>query len=244
MNLRRKLMFAAVFTAMCASVTGLALAQPHGSGTPGRLVVPADATTSHETVTEHGDEVGGPHEDHDTSINWTDVFDKKKPAIIALFINFGVLAGLYYMLGKKPVAAALKQRRATIAKDIEDARKRLKESEARAEKYQAELKSADNDAATAMSTLVTSAKGDIERLRKDAGERAERMERDATRLVDQEKKQLQDDILRQTVERSMAEAERVLAQITSGDDHTRLARDLLAELAKIPAAKATARGVQ
>ena len=246
MKTKQKLIFAAAFTAICGVTTAIAFAQEHhaspaptghetskGPGVPeGHALAPSHAGSEEHGAAAH--EEGGHHALE--PLNWTDVFDKKKPAIIALLINAGVLFGLYYALGKKPVSDALKQRRVTIAKDIEDAAKRLKESQEREDKYQGELKNVSTDTATVKSNIVTATKADIERLRKEAIERADRMKRDASRLVEQEKKQLQEDILRQTVERSLEEAKRVLEQATTADDHKRLADDLLGELAKIPAA--------
>lgn len=181
------------------------------------------------------DHAGGAHHGPE-AINWTDIFDKKRPAVIALVINFGVLMTLYYMLGKKPVAAALQQRRVTIGKDIEEAQALLDEANERAKKYQSELSTADADASTAKASLISSGKGEVDRLIGEAQERADRMKRDADRLVEQERKQVQLDLLSETVERAVQEASRILAKSVTADDHARLADDLLAELARRPGA--------
>jgi F-type H+-transporting ATPase subunit b len=169
-------------------------------------------------------------------MNWTDLSDKSRPAFIALLVNFGILAGLYYMLAKKPVAEGLKQRRINIGKDIDEARKMLEEAKERAKKYQGDLKNADADAATAKTALVSAGKGEVERLAQDTEERAERMKRDAERLVAQERKQLERDLLIETINIAVDQAHKVLEQSATPEDHVRLANDLLAELAKKPAA--------
>lgn len=198
---------------------------PHGGG-----------AQSGEHRSEAGsDHAGGAHHGPE-AINWTDIFDKKRPAVIALVINFGVLMTLYYMLGKKPVAAALQQRRVTIGKDIDEAQALLDEANERAKKYQSELSTADADAATAKASLISSGKGEVDRLIGEAQERADRMKRDADRLVEQERKQVQLDLLNETVERAVQEASRILAKSVTADDHARLADDLLAELARRPGA--------
>ena len=76
----------------------------------------------------------------------------------------------------------------------------LDEAKERAKKYQADLKNADADAATAKAALISAGKGEVERLLVEAQERAERMKRDADRLIEQERKQLQHDLLVETVE--------------------------------------------
>jgi len=197
--------------------------------------VPEGQSGAHRGATGH--EAGGHHGPE--PINWTDIWDKKRPAFLALVINFGALLTLYYLLGRKPVAEGLKQRRVTIGKDIEEAQKLLAEAKERAKKYQADLKNAETDAATAKASLVASGKGEVERLLAEAQERAARMKRDAERLVDQERKQVQQDLLRETIDLAVREATQILEKSVTADDHARLAQDLLSELAARPAAART-----
>jgi F-type H+-transporting ATPase subunit b len=205
--------------------------EPPHRGNPddhGQLVDPKHEGPHDKTHPEaHKDAHHGPE-----PINWTNISDKERPAYLALVINLGLLLGAYYVFGKKGISEGLKKRRATIGKDIDEARKILQEAKERAKKYQADLKNADTDAATAKTTLVTAAKGEVERLLAEAKERAERMKRDAERLVEQESKQVAHDLLLETVEKSLAEAEKVLRENVTADDHARLAQDLLGELAK------------
>jgi F-type H+-transporting ATPase subunit b len=195
---------------------------------------------------DHQSEPAGAHVEsagHDVghhgpeAINWTDIFDTKKPAVAALVINFAILMTLYYMLGKKPITEALKQRRVTIGKDIDEAQKLLDEAKERAKKYQAELSTADADAATAKASLISAGKGEVDRILLEAKERADRMKRDADRLVEQERKQVHQDLLKETVELAVQQATVLLEKTVTADDHARLAQDLLAELSRRPSAK-------
>ena len=180
---------------------------------------------------EHGEHAGhGPE-----PLNWTDISDSKRPAIIALVINFGVLMAAYYLLGKTPIANALKQRRVTIGKEIDDAQKMLDEAKERAKVYQAKRKNADVDAATAKSTIIASGTGEVEHLLTETREKADRMKRDADRLVEQERKAEQQAILGETIEKAGDEAAALLQKSVTADDHARLAQDLLLELARRPA---------
>lgn len=234
---KKKIVFAAAFAAIVGSATGIAVAQEHGSAEQGAnehaAAEPGAQSGEHRAaVGEHGGHHGP------EPINWTDIWDKRRPAFVAIVVNFGILAGLYYALGKKPIAAGLKQRRITIGKDIEDAQKLLAEAKERAAKYQGDLKNVDADAATAKATLVAAGKGEAERAIQDAEERADRMKRDAERLVDQERKQLLVDLQRETVDLAVAEAAKLLEKTVTPQDHARLADELLAELARRPAARA------
>lgn len=245
-RMKKRLLAAAVITAG-ALVATVALAQPHedphaapaaggheaaphGEG----HAAPAAHGEGHEAAHGASHEAGAHH--GPAPINWTDLSDKSRPAFIALLVNFGLLAGMYYMLAKKPVVDGLKQRRVNIGKDIDDARKMLEEAKERAKKYQGDLKNADADAATAKTALVSAGKGEADRLLVEAEERAERMKRDAERLIEQERKQLELDLLVETINLAVVQAQKVLETSATPEDHERLANELLAELAKKPAA--------
>ncbi len=234
MSPRLRRSYAAAFAAIVLSTTGLAAAQEHGGHGGGHDEHAAPRAEGHDEPGAHGVAAGhhGPEE-----INWTDISDKHRPAFIALVVNFGLLVGLYYTLGKKPVTEGLKQRRVNIGKDIDEAQKLLAEAQERAKKYQADLKNADADAETAKAALVSAGRGEADRLLRDATEKAERMRRDAERLVEQERKQVQQDLLVETIDLAVQEASGLLEKSVSADDHARLAQDLLTELSKRPSAQ-------
>jgi len=241
--LHKRILVIAGFVSAAALVATVALGQPHTDHQHPPAVDPAtgepavhDAPEAKGHDKEHPEGHGDAHGHGPAPINWTDLSDKHRPAFIALLVNFGLLAALYYTLGKKPVAEGLKQRRVNIGKEIDEARKMLEEAKERAKKYQGDLKNADADAETAKTALVTAGKGEVERLLSETEERAERMKRDAARLVEQERKQLQQDLLIETIELAVTQAHQVLERSATPEDHARLANELLAELAKKPAA--------
>ncbi len=227
-----KRILALAAAAIVATVSIYGLAQEHGGAAPAHGNEPAGHGGGEHAAGEHGGH-------HTKELNVADIFDKERPALVALLINFGLLVGLYYTMGKKPIAEALKQRKVTVGKEIEDAQKMLEEAQERAKKYQGDLKNADTDAAMAKTALVAAAKGEVEHVLADANEKAERMKRDAERLVEQERKQVREDLLRETVDLSVAEAMKVLERAVTPEDHQRLAQDLLRELSSRPAARAT-----
>lgn len=241
---RTKLTLFGALIVLAMGVTAAAFAQDQHHASDPHHPVKADSPGSHpdqvpnpgvhdkeHNVTGHEAAHHGPE-----AINWTDIEDHHRPAYIALVVNFGVLIVGYYLLGKKPVSEALKQRRATIGKAIEDAQAMLGEAKERAKKYQADLKNADTDAADAKAALIAAGKGEVERNLLEANEKADRMKRDADRLVDQERKQVQHDLLKETIELAVKEAAKTLEKTVTAEDHARLADDLLKELAAKPAA--------
>jgi len=169
-------------------------------------------------------------------INWVDFGDPKTPPFLAMVINFGLLVGGFYYFGKAPVAAALQERRDSIAKGIEDAQRMKREAEARARDYDAKLASLEVDARAAREALVRVGEAERDRILAEVDAKAERMRKGAEFLVEQEMKQLRQDLWRSAVEAAVASAETTLRQSVSPADQERLAEEYLRELGSDPAA--------
>lgn len=217
---------------------------PHGDvmrdpATPPMLHEPGEpsphgASGGHEGAAggERGGHEGGHH--GPGAINWTDFSNKEQPPFAAALINFAILVGIAVTFGKKPVAEALKARRAAVAKEIEEAAKMKAAAQERAQKYQASLDNLEEDLATTKASLVEAGKAEKDRIVKEAEEKAVRMRRDAEFRVEQETKQLKLDLTREAVEGAVTEAEALLASKLTAEDHARLAHEFLAELSKKP----------
>ena len=195
-----------------------------------------DAKGEHvETKGEHGEgEEGAAHEGHHApgAINWFDFGNTKQPPWGAYAINLAILLSAYYYFGKKPVANFLAQRRANVAKEIEEAQRLRKEAEARAAKYQEKLEHLEADLEGAKKALVDAGVAERERIIKEAEEKAARLERDAQFLIEQELKQMRLDLIRETAEAAVTAAEDMLRKRVTQADHERLAEEYLAQLAK------------
>jgi F-type H+-transporting ATPase subunit b len=164
------------------------------------------------------------------AINWFE-FGGETPPFVAMLINFGILIGGYYWLGKKPIAAGLQQRRDTIAKDIDEAQRMKREAEERAKTYQAKLEKLEEEMKSAREAILRAGEAERERIVRDAEAKAERMRKDAEFMVEQEIKQLRVDLWRGTVEAAVAAAEQLLTQRVTPADQERLAEGYLADLA-------------
>jgi F-type H+-transporting ATPase subunit b len=162
-------------------------------------------------------------------MNWTE-FGKETPPYIAMLINFGLLVGGYYLFGKKPIAEGLKNRRDAIAREIEEAQTIKEEAEARAKTYQAKLEKLDDEMRHAREALVRAGEAERDRLVAEAEAKAERMRKDAQFMVEQELKQLQQDVWRGAVETAVVAAEEMLRKRVTQADQERLAEDYLSSL--------------
>jgi F-type H+-transporting ATPase subunit b len=162
-------------------------------------------------------------------MNWTD-FGSKTPPFVAVLVNFAILAGAYYWLGKKPIAAALQSRRDSIAKEIEEAQRAKEAAEQRATIYQAKLEKLEDEVRAAREALVRAGEAERERIVSDAEAKAERLRGEAQFLVEQELKQIRQDLWREAVEAAVAGAQELLAARVTPADQERLAEDYLASL--------------
>jgi F-type H+-transporting ATPase subunit b len=147
-----------------------------------------------------------------------------------MVINFGILVAGYYLLGRKPVAAALQNRRDTISREIDEAQKMRLEAEARAKVYQGKLEKLEEEVQTAREALVRAGEAERDRIVGEAEAKADRMHRDAEFLVEQELKQIRLDLWKSTVETAVATAEELLKKRVTPADQERIAEDYLADL--------------
>ena len=194
------------------------------------------------TAPARGESEGKPEaEDNEppAPINW--FASGRTPPFIATLINFGILVAGYYLLGKRPVAAALQNRRAAITKDIDEAQSMKREAEARAKMYAAKFDRLAEDMKSARDSLVHAGEAEHERLIQEAEMKAERMRKDTQFLVEQEVKQIRQDLMRDAVDAAVSAAESLLKERVTAADQERLAEDFLAGLpahASVPGAGA------
>jgi F-type H+-transporting ATPase subunit b len=181
----------------------------------------AEAPEKKEEEEEHGP----------AAFNFTE-FGGETPPYVAMLINFGILIGGYYLLGKDAVGAGLKARRDSIQKDIEEASRMRQEAEERAKKYQARLEGLEQEMAQARDALVRSGEAERDRIVKEAEAKAERMRKDAEFLVEQEMKQIRLDLWKDAVDAAVVAAEELLKKRVTPADQERLAEEYLADLGK------------
>ncbi|GAC1571217.1 MAG: hypothetical protein NVS3B20_03100 [Polyangiales bacterium] len=158
---------------------------------------------------------------------------------VYLLANFGLLLAIYYYAGRKPIAAGLLGRRNGVAKELEEAAKIKAEAQARLDMYSARLNQLDAELEAIKKDLVTAGEADRDRMVREAEEKADRLRKDTHFLLEQEVKQLRNDLLRHTVEAASAAAEAVLRSRVSAPDQDRLAEEYLKEVTALSAPSQT-----
>jgi len=193
---------------------------------------------AHTATAEHGHPTEEAEESHELGpINWLDFSNKKQPPLGAYVLNFAVLVAVYVYFGKDRVKKGLVDRRASIKREIDEAKSLLTEAEKRAKKYQKKLGSLEADGDAAKKALAEAGFAERERIVRDAREKAARMERDAEFLLEQDLKQTKNDLVRFALDRAVASAEELLKKEIGPADHERLAEEYLAQLDKMSAAE-------
>jgi F-type H+-transporting ATPase subunit b len=188
-----------------------------------------DPARGHEQAQEHAEEGS----EEAPSMNLFE-FGRETPPFIAMLVNFGILAGAYYLLGRRPIAAGLQNRRNAIAKDIDDAQAMKRAAEERAKTYQGKLETLEQEMRTAREALVRAGEAERDRLITEAEANAERMRKDAAFLVTQELKQIRQDLRKDMVNAAVGMAEHLLRERVTPADQERLAEEYLADLGGEP----------
>ena len=221
----KKLLIVLALTMLPAS----ALAQQHKPTNVHPVPAPSLSVAHEERGKEPAEaEEGGPP----AQIEWwtTKFLNNPRVSYGAMAINFLILALIYYRFGKKPLAEGLKERKKSIASSIENAQKILSEARQRSKKYKSKLEKVEADAQEAKASQVSTGKGDAELIVRNAEEKAARLARDVQFILEQEQKQTQLDLVRETVERAAKEAEALLKSNVSSADQERLAEEFLSKL--------------
>ncbi len=129
-----------------------------------------------------------------------------------------------------------------MSKQIDEAQKIKHEAEARSKQYASKLEDLGQELATTKAALAAAGAGEKARIVREAEEKAARMEKDATFLVEQERKQMRADLQREAVAGALVAAEELLRTKLTLADQERVAEEFLATLVPPSRASATERG--
>ena len=145
----------------------------------------------------------------------------------ALILNSAVLYYLLVRFGKKPIADALKARKATILRGMEEAGKMKQEAEAQLAHYEQKLANVDQEIERVRTDMRASGEAERKRILAEAKEKRSRMERDAQTLIGQELKAARESLQSELARAALRSAEATLRSKLTAADQSRLAEEYL-----------------
>lgn len=243
----RRLLVAAVVSA-AAGLSLPAFAQEPEEKTPAAGVIASG---------EHANPSAEDHEHHVPTLdeyNWFYGFlgekDGVEPSLLfrpkGMPVPFGAMllnsAILYYLLirfAKKPIGEALKSRKATILRGMEEAGKMKADAEARLAEYEEKLRNIDQEIERVREEMRSAGQAERKRILAEAKDKRSRMEHDAQTLIGQELKAARETLLAETARGAVRSAEAALMAKLGAADQGRLADEYLSGL---KAAASTLRG--
>jgi len=178
------------------------------------LMAPALALA--QEASEHG--AHGEHGGWDTS------------AIAASIVNFVLLIALFTYLFKDKLRSFLKERRALVERELQEAARMKAEAEVKRKEYTERLAKLDQELAHIKAEMIEAGKKERDRIVAEAEHKASLMRKDAEFIVEQLAKQLRADLTREAADTAIQAAEQLLLRATTTYDQQRLAQEYLSAL--------------
>jgi len=142
-------------------------------------------------------------------------------------INFAVLAGGLFLLLRKPISQALKGRIRVIQDQLNDLERKKKEAEAQLAEYNERLSLLNREAEKIISEYVLQGQEASARIIKEAEAAAGKIEAQARRNIEQEFKQVKEQLQYEVLEKALGKAEALLKETVTADDQDRLVEEYL-----------------
>ena len=146
----------------------------------------------------------------------------------AMLLNSAVLYYLLIRFAKKPIAAALKSRKATILRGMDEAAQMKQDAESRLADYEHKLASIEQEIERVRTEMRSAGQSERKRILGEAKEKQARMERDAQTLISQELKAAREGLLLEMTRTALRSAEATIRTKVTAADQNRLAEDYLA----------------
>lgn len=171
-------------------------------------------------------------DDHDGTANWADP-DSDMYALAGVgyhALNLALLLGVLYVLARKPVRDALRNRALGIRKEITESARARDEARQRHEEVEARIAALAQEVENLRAEARREAEIEERKLVERAHEEARRIAEMAQRNVRDEVLRAQQELRREAVGLAVQLAEATLARNVGPDDQARLARQFLDSL--------------
>lgn len=148
-------------------------------------------------------------------------------------VNFFVLALLIGWVIRKKGNPALAARREEVQRELDEAQRLRLEAEAKQREATERLKRLDQEMAKIRADMAKAGEAERDRIVAQAEEKADRLRRDTTFLIEQQLKQLRRELTEEAAKAAVEAAHTLLAEQTSDADQTQLAEGYLKRLDEV-----------
>ena len=148
-------------------------------------------------------------------------------------VNFLALIALFAWVIRKKGNPALAERRKEVEQELAEAKRLREEAQKRHMETQARLQRLDEEMVEIRAEMVKAGEAERDRIVAQAEEKAARMRKDTSFLIDQQIKQLRQDLTREASSAAVAAAHELLEQRTTEEDQDRLAEAYLERLDEV-----------
>ena len=164
------------------------------------------------------------------TVNGREVRSPRPPPFVGPIINFAILLVLGYMAVTRSINPSLLARRASVESEIAEAKRLHDEAQAMHSEMTSKLGSLDAEIASLKAQFTAAGEAERDRIVAEARARVERMRADGTATIDQELKNLREDLRREAIIAATAAAEATVRSSIGADDQRRLADEYLSGL--------------
>lgn len=153
--------------------------------------------------------------------------------LLGTFFNFAILLLILGWAVKKQGNPALAARRAEVEKELAEAQRLRAEAEARQAETAARLEKLDEEMAQIRADMVKAGEAERDRIVAQAEEKAARMRKDASFRIDQQLKQLRNELTTEAASAAVIAAQELLREKTTDADQESLAEAYLSRLDEV-----------
>lgn len=176
-----------------------------------------------ERLEEAEDHEAAPHGE----LHFSDILNLN---FLGTLLNFGVLLFLIGWVIRKQGNPTLAARREEVEKELAEAQRLRAEAEARRQQTASRLERLDEEMAQIRSDMIKAGEAERDRIVAQAEEKAARMRKDASFLIEQQMKQLRRELTQEAASAAVAAAQELLVAQTTETDQEKLAEGYLSRL--------------
>ena len=188
-------------------------------------------TAHHETEAHEVAEQAAGHDDGHGELTFSSLI--KSRDFQGTMINFLVLVGLIVWVIRKKGNPALAARRAEVEKELAEAKRLRDEAEKRHMETAMRLEKLDEEMVQIRGDMIKAGEAERDRIVAQAEEKAARLRKDASFLIEQQMKQLRKELTQQAASAAVVAAQELLRERTTDSDQDQLAEAYINRLDEV-----------